>query len=225
MTSKKILLIEDEKIILDFLSTSLISNGYQLRTECTGKDGLQAAIDYRPDLLILDLGLPDFSGLEVIQNIRQWSQIPIIVLTVMNSDQDKVRALDLGADDYLTKPFSVPELLARIRVALRHSENKDGSSIFKCRDLEVDLSSHTVKVQDKVISLTSTEYDILKVLVKYSGKVVTHRVLLREVWGPNLIEHTQYLRVYVGHLRKKIKSSSGTEFILTEPGVGYRLNI
>lgn len=224
MINKKLLVIDDEKSISDFLVASLNSNNYQVRVEANAKDGVQAAIEYRPDLIILDLGLPDTLGFDVILKVREWSQVPIIVLTVMDSDEDKVRALDLGADDYLTKPFSVPELLARVRVALRHSETKDGQPLFKCRGLEVDLTTHTVKLNSKNVSLTSTEYDILKVLIKYAGKVVTHRVLLREVWGPNLVEHTQYLRVYVGHLRKKLKSENEQELIITEPGVGYRLN-
>lgn len=222
MSSKKILIIDDELSIGNFLQASLESNNYAVRIETSGRDGVQAAIEYRPDLIILDIGLPDMTGFEVLTKIREWSKVPVIVLTVMDSEDEKVEALDNGADDYLTKPFSVPELLARIRVALRHSENKDGDPKFICRDLEVDLSTHTVKLGGKVVSLTSTEYDILRVLIKYAGKVVTHRVFLREVWGPNLVEHTQYLRVYVGHLRKKLKSSFGEDFIQTEPGVGYR---
>lgn len=220
---KKILVVDDEDSISSFLKVSLENNSYQVRIENTAQSAIQAAIEYRPDLIILDLGLPDLTGFQVLSQIREWSQVPVIVLTVQDSVDDKVKALDQGADDYLTKPFNVTELLARARVALRHHENKDGKPQFILRSLEVDLSSHTVKLDGNVISLTSTEYDILKVLIKYAGKVVTHRTLLKEVWGPNLVEHTQYLRVYVGHLRKKLKSKSQEDFILTEPGVGYRL--
>lgn len=222
MISKKVLVIDDEESICSFLKVSLEANSFQVRVENNGRDGIQAAIEFRPDIVILDLGLPDIDGFEVLAKIREWSSVPIIVLTVMDSEEDKVKGLDAGADDYLTKPFSVPELLARVRVALRHSENKDGSPKFVSQNLEVDLSTHTVKLSGKNISLTATEYDILKVLIQYAGKVVTHRVLLKEVWGPNLVEHTQYLRVYVGHLRKKLKTEFGEDFIVTEPGVGYR---
>lgn len=221
---KKILVIDDEASIGSFLKASFEAHSYQVRIELTGQTGLQAAIEYRPDLILLDMGLPDLSGFEVLKKIREWSQVPVVVLTVLDSQDDKVKALDAGADDYLTKPFGVPELLARVRVALRHVENKDGTPVFISRGLEIDLATHTVKLNGKVISLSATEYDILKVLIKYAGKVVTHRTLLKEVWGPNLVEHTQYLRVYVGHLRKKLKSHSGEDFILTEPGVGYRFS-
>jgi two-component system KDP operon response regulator KdpE len=222
MTLKKILIVDDEDSICSFLKVSLEAHSYQVRIEHDGKSAIQAAIDYRPDLVILDLGLPDMSGFSVLSKIREWSTLPVVVLTVQDSVEDKVKALDQGADDYLTKPFSVPELLARVRVALRHHENKDGSPQFIYKNLEVDLSSQTVKLDGSVVSLTATEYDILKVLIKYAGKVVTHRNLLKEVWGPNLVEHTQYLRVYVGHLRKKLKTKSEEDFIVTEPGVGYR---
>lgn len=221
-TPKKILVIDDEDSICSFLKVSLETHAYQVRVEQTGAYGIQAAIEYRPDLIILDLGLPDMNGLNVLKKVREWSAVPVIVLTVQDSVEDKVKALDQGADDYLTKPFSVPELLARLRVAFRHHDVKDGNPLFVSKALEVDLATHTVKLQGQVVSLTATEYDILKVLIKYAGKVVTHRTLLKEVWGPNLVEHTQYLRVYVGHLRKKLKTNSSDDFIVTEPGVGYR---
>ncbi len=178
-------------------------------------------------MIILDLGLPDINGLEVIQKVREWSKTPIIVLTVRGDEESKVKVLDAGADDYLTKPFSVPELLARLRVAERHVTTLDSNeSIFKSGPLEVDMAGRIVKVGAKEIHLTSTEYAILCCFVKNAGKVITHRQILKEIWGPNSVEHTQYLRVYVGHLRRKIEpDAESTKLIVTEPGVGYRLLI
>ncbi|RYZ96969.1 MAG: response regulator, partial [Proteobacteria bacterium] len=172
------------------------------------------------------LGLPDIDGFEVLRRLREWSRVPILVLTVQDSDEDKVRALDGGADDFVTKPFSVPELLARVRVALRHGNpsNDKGAPVVTVGPLELDFAGHLVKMDGREIRLTSTEYDLLAVLVKNAGKVVTHRVLLKEIWGPNATEHTQYLRVYMGQIRKKLKAAAGApEIIVTEPGVGYRL--
>jgi len=172
----------------------------------------------------LDLGLPDKNGIEVIKEVRQWSSTPIIVLTVVDRDQDKVEALDSGADDYITKPFSIPELLVRMRVALRHNAQNEQSPIFKCGSLEMDIAAHIIKISNHQIKLTATEFEILKVLLRYKGKVVTHRVLLNEVWGPNAVEHVHYLRVYLGNLRKKLKiEKTDPELIATEAGVGYRL--
>ncbi len=218
---KKVLVVEDEESVCRFLKTTLESNQYQTRIEGNAQKGMQGAIEYRPDLIILDLGLPDMSGHELLKKVREWSTTPIIILTAAESDDDKVKALDSGADDYLTKPFSVRELLARMRVALRHSESVGQQPVFKDQNLEVDLVGHVVKVSGEIIHLTVTEYEILKVLIKNSGKVVTHRTFLKEIWGPNSVEHTQYLRVYVGQLRKKLKDAG--DLIVTEPGVGYRL--
>lgn len=224
-TKKRILIIEDEESVARFLLSSLESHHYQTRWEASGKAGIQAAIEFRPELVILDLGLPDQDGHQVLLKLREWMKAPVIILTARESDDDKVKALDQGADDYLTKPFSVAELLARIRVGLRHSESLANENVYRNRDLECDLSGHTVKMEGKLVRLTATEYDILKVLVKNAGKVVTHRMLLKEIWGPNSVEHTQYLRVYVGQLRKKLKSDLHPEgLILTEPGIGYRLS-
>ncbi|MGE4107712.1 MAG: response regulator [Bacteriovoracia bacterium] len=220
----KILVIDDETSICKFLRASLESGQYEVGEAHSAQEGIQSAIAFRPDLVILDLGLPDRSGHEVLRELREWSKIPIIVLTVQDADEDKVKALDHGADDYLTKPFSVPELLARIRVALRHAHEGQGTPLFKEGPLEVDRAGHTVKVKGKLIKLTATEYDLLKVLVDNAGKVVTHRMLLNTVWGPNSVEHTQYLRVYMGQIRKKLQvDESVPELIVTEPGVGYRL--
>jgi len=222
---KKILVVDDESAIRKFLKVSLESEGYQVFEAGTAADGIRQLIATRANFMILDLGLPDREGFEVIQKVREWSKVPILVLTVKEDEESKVRALDLGADDYLTKPFSVPELLARIRVAERHTHLPDlTSSLFQSGALTVDLLAHLVKVSGKEIHLTATEYDILKLLIKYAGKVVTHRQILQEVWGPNSVEHTQYLRVYVGQLRKKIEITD-KKLILTESGVGYRLAI
>lgn len=221
---KKILVIDDEASIRKLLRVSLEANGYSIVEAQTGYEGLQKVAEERPDIILLDLGLPDKSGINIIKEIREWSNIPIIVLTVLDQDQNKIDALDGGADDYITKPFSVPELLVRIRVALRHSLPLEQASIQKCGPLEMDLSAHQVKVNHQSIKLTATEFDILKVLLRCKGKVVTHRMLLNEVWGPNSVEHVHYLRVYLGNLRKKLKvDGSDQELISTEAGVGYRL--
>lgn len=225
--SRRILVIDDEAAIRTFLRVSLSSHGYEVGEAATGKEGLSQAIAFRPDHIILDLGLPDMDGLEVLRQLREWSRIPVIILTVRDSEQEKVQLLDAGADDYLTKPFSVPELLARIRVAERHaaSATKD-EPLFKAGPLEVDFAARTVKVQGAEVHLTATEYEILRVLIENAGRVVTHRQILNKIWGPHAVEHTQYLRVYVGHLRKKLEEDPGTpSLITTEPGVGYRLRI
>jgi two-component system KDP operon response regulator KdpE len=221
-TGLRILIIEDELSVSSFLASTLNSEGMQIKVEANGKSGLQAAIEFRPELIILDLGLPDQSGIAVLKSLRAWSQTPVIILTASDSDQSKVEALDEGADDYLTKPFSVPELLARIRVAIRHA-NPGMGEVLRFGRIEIDLKAHSAKIDQKLLSLTSTEYEILKVLIKNSGKVVTHRTLLKEIWGPNSVEHTQYLRVYVGLLRKKFHVYQAENLILTEAGIGYRL--
>jgi len=226
-SEKRILIIDDESAIRKFLRVGLEAHGYAIAEALSGKEGLTQAVAFRPDLVILDLGLSDMEGLEVLRRLREWSRAPVLVLTVRDSEQDKVQLLDAGADDYLTKPFSVPELLARLRVAERHMDAVTSSEpIFRLGELEVDLSGRTVKVQGKAVHLTATEYDILKLLIENFGKVVTHRQILKQIWGPNSVEHTQYLRVYVGHLRKKLEAErTSPSIILTEPGVGYRLNI
>lgn len=222
---KKILVVDDETAIRKFLRLSLENEGYQVVEAATAADGIRELIASRAEVMILDLGLPDREGYEVIQKVREWSKVPILVLTVKDDDESKVKALDLGADDYITKPFSIPELLARLRVAERHATVPlSNSALFTSGPLEVDLAAHIVKVQGTEIHLTATEYDILKLLIKHAGKVVTHRQILQDVWGPNSVEHTQYLRVYMGQLRKKIESGpSSKKLLFTEPGVGYRL--
>ncbi|RZA08378.1 MAG: response regulator transcription factor [Proteobacteria bacterium] len=226
MLQRRILVIDDEPSVAKLLRLSLELQNFSVRTEGTGAAGIQAAIEFRPELVVLDLGLPDIDGFEVLNRLREWSRVPILVLTVQDSDEDKVRALDGGADDFVTKPFSVPELLARVRVALRHGHptGAAGAPVVNVGPLEIDFAGHLVKMEGREIRLTATEYDLLSVLVKNAGKVVTHRVLLKEIWGPNATEHTQYLRVYMGQIRKKLKAAPGApEIIVTEPGVGYRL--
>ncbi len=224
MKPTKILVIEDEVSIRRFLRVSLESNSFEVIEAPNGREGVTLAASHRPEAIILDIGLPDIDGFSIIQQIREWSTTPIIVLTVHDQEEEKVRALDLGADDYLTKPFGVPELLARIRVVLRRvTSEQNQNPIFKSGLFEMDKAGHLVKVSGREVHLTSTEYDLLLVLVKHAGKVVTHRMLLKEVWGPNSVEHVQYLRVYMGQIRKKLKlANNEIELISTEPGVGYR---
>lgn len=226
MNGSRILVIDDEAAIRRFLKISLEAEGYIYLESDTGKGGMVAAATERPELVILDLGLPDVDGLTVLKTVREWSAVPIIVLTVKDAETDKVALLDAGADDYLTKPFSVPELLARIRVALRHRLPTASEPVFRSGDLEVDLSDRSVRVQGATVRLTATEYEILRILVLHAGKVVTQRQLLKEVWGPHAVDESQYLRVYIGQLRKKIeRQPSQPELLQTEAGVGYRLRV
>lgn len=223
--ASKILIVDDESSIRRFLRVSLENEGYAVIEAGTGADGLRELIGARPNIVILDLGLPDVDGQVVLKKIREWSKVPVIVLTVKDDESSKVAALDSGADDYLTKPFGIQELLARLRVAERHA-NPDvaENSVFSAGYLVVDLVGHVVKVSGVEVHLTATEYDILSLLIKHAGKVVTHRQMLKEIWGPNAVEHTQYLRVYVGQLRKKVEiDRDAKKIIQTEPGVGYRL--
>jgi two-component system KDP operon response regulator KdpE len=220
-----ILVIEDEAQMRRFLRVSLSSNGYELVEAETGQEGLAQAAARNPDLILLDLGLPDQDGVTVTERLREWTKIPIVVISARGQEQDKIRALDAGADDYLTKPFGIGELLARMRVALRHAATTEtGEAQFVAGDLKVDLARRQVWTRDKEVHLTPIEYKLLAVLIKHAGHVVTHRQLLREVWGPNASEQTQYLRVYMGQLRHKLEQNpSRPAHLLTEPGVGYRL--
>lgn len=221
---RRVLVIDDEAPIRKLLRVTLEGNSYHVIEAVDGKQGLTMAASERPDLILLDLGLPDQTGLTVLKQVREWSQVPIIVLTVQDSDEDKIEASDGGADDYVTKPFSVPELLVRMRVALRRSMGISEKSELSSGPLVIDIPGHVVKVSGSEIKLTATEFNIIKVLMKHKGKVVTHRMLLNEIWGPNSVEHTHYLRVYVGAVRKKLKIDDATpELIATEAGVGYRL--
>ncbi|MFA4886495.1 MAG: response regulator [Desulfotomaculaceae bacterium] len=223
-TGARILIIDDEKQIRRLLKVALSGHGYELEEADCGLDGLNRAAVFRPDLIILDLGLPDLEGLEVIRRLREWSKTPVIILSVREQENDKITALDAGADDYVTKPFSMGELLARIRAALRHAAGLGNEPVLNFDDLVVDVAHRRVTVNGHEIKLTPTEYELAKNLAIYAGKVLTHRQLLRAVWGPSYENDTQYLRVYIGQLRRKIEEDpSRPRHIITEPGVGYRL--
>jgi two-component system, OmpR family, KDP operon response regulator KdpE len=221
----RILIIDDEPAIRRFLRVSLGARGYELYEAATGGDGLQSVPMHHPDLVILDLGLPDMDGLEVVRSLREWTQTPILILSVREQEADKITALDAGADDYLTKPFGVGELLARIRVALRRVHAPDTGAVFTAGDLEVDLARRIVLLDGRKVQLTPTEYDLLKVLIRHVDKVLTHRQLIREVWGGTCYEDDMHLlRVNVSNLRRKVEAESARpRHIVTEPGVGYRL--
>ena len=219
-----VLIIDDEASIRHVVTIGLEANGYRLYEAKTGTDGLAQFATLRPDVLLLDLGLPDISGLEVLRQLRQWSQTPIIVLSVRGADNDKIAALDNGADDYLTKPFSLPELMARMRVALRHRRPTPETSIWHAGKVQVDLARRVVTVDDQPVKLTPTEYALLRTMIENAGKALTHHQLLREVWGPGYMQETHYLRVYIAQLRQKLEADpTQPTLILTEPGVGYRL--
>jgi two-component system KDP operon response regulator KdpE len=224
----RILVIEDEPKIRKFLRAALQAHNYDYVEAATAKEGILQASLRPPDLIILDLGLPDMDGLEVTRQIRGWSAVPILVLSARGDEADKVTALDAGADDYITKPFGVGELAARIRVALRHeTQGKDAGeagALFEVRDLRVDQARRQVHVGGREVRLTPTEYRLLTRLVKHAGKVLTHQQLLTDVWGPAHANETQYLRVYMGQLRRKLEPDPAQpRYLLTEPGVGYRL--
>lgn len=224
-----ILVIEDEIQIRRFLRVALTGSNYRLIEAVTAQDGLVQAATRQPDLVILDLGLPDRDGLQVIKDLRAWTAVPIIILSARQQENDKVLALDAGADDYLTKPFGVSELLARIRVALRHASRTAQTAepaLFTVGDLRVDLAQRQVFVGEQEVHLTPIEYKLLVALVQYAGKVVTQRQLLKEVWGPAYTTETHYLRVYMGQLRHKLEvDPTRPQYLLTEPGVGYRLKV
>ena len=221
-----ILLIEDERQMRRFLRVTLQSETYGVIEAETAADGLSQAAMRNPDIIILDLGLPDMDGLEVIKKLREWSAVPVIIISAREQEGDKIKALDRGADDYLTKPFGVGELLARIRVALRHAapKNKDQKeAVFVAEDLKIDFLKRQVNIGMREIHLTPIEYRLLTVLVRNAGRVMTHRQILKEVWGPPYIEQTPYLRVFMNQLRKKIEAdSTRPRFLLNEPGIGYR---
>ena len=221
-----VVLIEDEPQIRRFLRAALGAQGYRLVESTTGEDGLAQAAPRQPDLVIVDLGLPDLDGVEVIRKLREWATMPIIVLSARGQERDKITALDAGADDYVSKPFSVGELLARMRVALRHSASvrEPDEPTFTVGDLKVDLAQRKVFVSGKEVHLTPIEYKLLTMLVRYAGKVLTHRQLLKEVWGPAYADQAHYLRVYMAQLRRKLEADPARpRYLLTEPGVGYRL--
>jgi len=222
-----IVVIEDDPQICRFLRTSLSVQGFQVIETGTGERGVVEVGTRKPELVILDLGLPGMDGIEVIRKVREWSAVPIIVLSARSQESNKIAALDAGADDYLTKPFSIGELLARIRVSLRHAARLAGDGVetlFSVGDLQVDLSRRSVHIDDQEIHLTPIEYRLLTVLIRHAGKVLTHRQLLLDVWGPAYVEHAHYVRIYMGQLRRKLESDPNQpRYLLTEAGVGYRL--
>jgi two-component system, OmpR family, KDP operon response regulator KdpE len=221
-----ILVIDDEIQIRRLLQLTLEPNGYQLKFASTGNEGIIMAGSERPDLIILDLGLPDMDGLSVLKRIREWATFPIIILSVRNAEGDIIACLNAGADDYLTKPFRTGELLARVRTGLRHQPTILDKDVFTTLDLTIDLSARTVKKNKEIIKLTATEYSLLALFVRNAGRVLTHRFLLEQVWGPTFSEEAQYTRVYVGQLRKKIEDDPAhPKIIVTESGVGYRLSV
>ena len=222
-TGAHILVVDDEIAIRRFLRIALTGEGFKVAEAATGQQALSTLVREHPDLVILDLGLPDMSGLDVIKNLREWNPIPVIIISVREQEEEKIAALDAGADDYLTKPFGVGELLARMRVVLRRQISATQQPVFQLGELEVDLSSRLVSIKDKEIQLTPTEYDLLRVLVQTSGKVITNRQMLRQVWGEGY-EDLHILRVNISNLRAKIEPDPARPtYIHTEPGVGYRL--
>jgi two-component system KDP operon response regulator KdpE len=219
-----VLVIDDELQIRRLLRVCLDANGYRVLEAANGQEGISEAAQHRPDVVVLDLGLPDMDGVTVLKRLREWSQVPVVMLSVRDREDDKIGALDNGADDYVTKPFATGELLARLRVAMRHNRPLPDSASFHSGQLEVDLTTRVVKVDGREAKLTATEYALLRLFVRHAGRVLIHQQILREVWGPNYIDQTQYLRVYVGHLREKLEAEpSNPSLLLTEPGVGYRL--
>jgi len=225
ITNQRILVVDDEAPIRRYLRAALSAQGFTVYESALGEEALQAVLSHRPDMIILDLGLPDIDGIEVTRRLREWSQTPIIILSVREAEQDKIAALDAGADDYLTKPFGTGELLARMRVALRKQSSAANEPIFESKGLSVDFARRLVTVNGQEVQLTPTEYDLLKILVTHAGKVITHHQLLRQVWGDGY-DDMHILRVNISNLRGKIEPDpSRPAYIHTEPGVGYRLKI
>lgn len=223
-TGQRVLVVDDENSIRRYLRAALSAQGFSVYEAASGSEAVDAVLSHRPDIIILDLGLPDFDGIEVTRRLREWSKTPIIILSVREAENDKIAALDAGADDYLTKPFSTGELMARMRVAMRRLASKPDEPVLQVDNLKMDLSRRLVTVSDKEISLTPTEYDILRLLLQNAGKVLTHRQLLRQVWGTAYESEMHLLRVNISNLRRKIEPDPARpHFLLTEPGVGYRL--
>jgi two-component system KDP operon response regulator KdpE len=223
MNKVEILVIDDEQPIRKLLDITLQANNYYVSEAATAREALIMASNHPPDLILLDLGLPDKNGLVVLAELRQWFTNPIIILSVQNSEDVIIEALDSGANDYLSKPFRTGELLARIRSAMRSTGTEDGGAIVVCDDLEIDLNTRTVKKKNETVKLTATEYNLISLFARNEGKVLTHQFLLRAVWGPGFINQSQYLRVYIAQLRKKVESDANRpEYLITESGVGYR---
>jgi len=225
MSENAIALIIDDEVQIRRLIKSLLENyHYRVFESETGRHGLSEIAMRRPDVILLDLGLPDMDGLVVLKKLREWSRVPVLILSVRGGSEDKVAALDAGADDYITKPFDSAELLARIRAIQRRTPEKSESPYFRSGPLEIDFNTHIVTLKGNEVKLTATEYALLRVLARYAGKIITHKQLLREVWGPDAETQSQYLRVYMSHLRKKIDTDEkSNKLIKTESGIGYRL--
>lgn len=223
---QRVLVVDDETSIRRYLRAALSAQGFTIYEAANGQEAINAVVSYHPDLIILDLGLPDFDGVEVTRRLREWSQTPIIILSVREAENDKIAALDAGADDYLTKPFSTGELMARMRVALRRMTGTADEPILQVDNLKMDVSRRLVTVDDSQISLTPTEYEILRLLLQHAGKVLTHHQLLRQVWGTAYESEMHILRVNISNLRRKIEPDpSRPHYLLTEPGVGYRIRV
>jgi two-component system KDP operon response regulator KdpE len=225
LSRQRVLVVDDEAAIHRFLGPALAANGYEVLRADTGEAGLQAIMTQAPDIVVLDLGLPDMDGKEVLRRLRAWSQLPVVILSARDREAEKIEALDTGADDFVNKPFGAGELMARLRAALRHRMQAEGEvPVLHTDTLEVDLPRHRVARAGQEIRLTPREFDLLAFLVRHAGKVVTHRQLLVNVWGPAHAQDTQYLRVYVGQLRQKIEQDPASPaLIVTEPGIGYRV--
>jgi two-component system KDP operon response regulator KdpE len=223
---QRVLVVDDENAIRRYLRAALSAQGFAIYEAASGQEAINAVVANHPDLIILDLGLPDFDGIEVTRRLREWSQTPIIILSVREAENDKIAALDAGADDYLTKPFSTGELMARMRVALRRLTSKLDEPILQVGSLQMDVSRRLVTVDENQVSLTPTEYDILRLLLQNAGRVLTHRQLLKQVWGTAYESEMHILRVNISNLRRKIEPDpSRPHYLLTEPGVGYRIRV
>jgi two-component system KDP operon response regulator KdpE len=223
---QRVLVVDDENAIRRYLHTALTAQGFSVYEAANGQETLNAVVENRPDVIILDLGLPDFDGIEVTRRLREWSKTPIIILSVREAEQDKIAALDAGADDYLTKPFGTGELMARMRVVMRRLAGKFDEPVLQVDDLKMDLSRRVVSINENQISLTPTEYEILRLLLQNAGKVITHRQLLKQVWGTAYESEMHMLRVNISNLRRKIEPDpSRPHYLVTEPGVGYRIRV
>lgn len=223
---QRVLVVDDENAIRRYLRTALTAQGFAVYEAANGEEAVNAVLNNRPDIIILDLGLPDFDGIEVTRRLREWSQTPIIILSVREAENDKIAALDAGADDYLTKPFGTGELMARMRVVMRRLANKPDEPVIQVDDLKMDLSRRLVLVREQEIALTPTEYDILRLLMQNAGKVLTHRQLLRQVWGTAYESEMHLLRVNISNLRRKIEADPARpHYLVTEAGVGYRIRM
>jgi two-component system KDP operon response regulator KdpE len=220
----RVLVVDDERAIRRYLRATLMARGYTVSEAAGGEEALHAVVTDHPDLVILDLGLPDLDGVDVVRRLREWSRVPVLILSVRDREDDKVAALDAGADDYLTKPFGLGELLARMRVAMRHSVQAPDEPVYAVGELKVDLARREVILAGNRVALTPTEYELLRALVQHAGKVMTHNQLLRQVWGAAYAEEAHLLRVNISNLRRKIEPNPDQpRYVLTEPGVGYRL--